>query len=131
MDAPGRYEQNPPLRGEAEPPLREVEGSRSSQCNTRVFGSLPSLSGFAHRLPLFPPPLSTRVHPSIFFCSATAFSLALPCECVYSVASFAVAVCFIPMFAKRAHEVSETLEDPDPALPCRSRTGIHYRKRRQ
>jgi hypothetical protein len=54
MDAPGRYKQNPPLRGEAEPPLREVEGSRSSQCNTCVFGSLPSLSEFRPSASTFP-----------------------------------------------------------------------------
>lgn len=35
------------------------------------------------------------------------------------------------MSVKSAHEVFETLEDPDPALLCRCRTGLYYRERRQ
>src|SRR2546425_10583119 len=31
----------------------------------------------------------------------------------------------------RAHEIPETLEDPDPPAVCRSRTGFHYRERGQ
>src|SRR5260370_39142884 len=30
-----------------------------------------------------------------------------------------------------AHEIPETLEDPDPAVLCRSRTGFYYRERGQ
>src|SRR5580658_10072509 len=125
------YTQNPPLKGEAEPaPERSRRGAFFATQYLRVWPA-----SFAIRLRpparAVPPPLSTRVRPCIFFCSSTAFSLVLAGECAYSVASFAVAVRSIPMFAKRAHEVSETLEDPDPAVLRRSRPRVHYRKRRQ
>src|SRR5260370_11229154 len=38
--------------------------------------------------------------------------------------------CFISMSAKSAHEVPETLENRDLAVPRRRRTGGHYRERR-
>src|SRR6266704_357866 len=37
----------------------------------------------------------------------------------------------LTIFDNCAHEIPETLEDPDPAVLCRSRTGFHYRERGQ
>src|SRR4029077_20073685 len=40
-------------------------------------------------------------------------------------------LCCIPMFVNCSHEVSKTLEDPDPDLFRRSWAGLYYRERGQ